>query len=41
MSQLPDKGEKLRANVDSITKNIADLTVKIKQNVDGKYVKFL
>ncbi|XP_053407442.1 transcription termination factor 2-like isoform X2 [Mercenaria mercenaria] len=34
MSQLPDKGEKLRANIDNITKNITDLTMKIKQNVE-------
>lgn len=33
MSQLPDKGEKLMAHVESITKEIADVTVKIKQNV--------
>lgn len=38
MSQLPDKGERLRSNIEALTRDIAHLTAKIKQNVEGNNI---
>lgn len=38
MSQLPDKGERLRSNIEALTRDIAHLTAKIKLNVEGNNI---